>query len=90
MTDQARERYRLRKSEHRCVRCGARLPEKYNMVYCGECREQVRKISMERKPRHTEPAPGTLTISQVVRLAAERHISYGEMVQILEKEGYMV
>ncbi len=32
MTDQARERYRLRKSEHRCVRCGAGLPEKYKIA----------------------------------------------------------
>lgn len=90
MTEQAKERYRLRKSEHRCVRCGAKLPEKYKMVYCTECREQVRKTSMERKPRRAESTSGTLTISQVVRLAAERHVSYGEMVQILEKEGHKV
>lgn len=90
MTEQAKERYRLRKSEHRCVRCGAKLPEKYKMVYCTECREQVRKISMERKPRRAESTSGTLTISQVVRLAAERHVSYGEMVLILEKEGNKV
>lgn len=32
MTDQAKERYRLRKSEHRCVRCGAGLPEKYKIA----------------------------------------------------------
>ncbi len=30
---------------------------------------------------------GALSISQVIRLAAERHVSYGEMVCILEKEG---
>lgn len=85
MTEQARGRYRQRKAEHRCVRCGAKLPEKYNMVYCPDCRERVTKIRTE--PRRTERRNEALTISQVVRMAAERHLSYGEMVQILEKEG---
>lgn len=85
MTEQARGRYRQRKAEHRCVRCGARLPEKYKMVYCSDCREAVQKIHTE--PRRAERRTEALTISQVVRMAAERHISYGEMVLRIEKEG---
>lgn len=85
MTEQARGRYRQRKAAHRCVRCGARLPEKYNMVYCPDCRERVTKIHTE--PRRAERRTEALTISEVVRMASERHISYGEMVLRIEKEG---
>lgn len=91
-----KERYDKRKSEHRCCRCGTKLPEKYTKVYCAKCTdynsikwfktmERRKEDKLRARPRSVQN--GALTISQVVRLAAERHISYGEMVLILEKEG---
>lgn len=75
-----------------CIKCGGqREIARYQL--CEKCR----KYNLEAQHKHdagklaarrprSAPA-GTLTISQVCRLAAERGISYGQMVVELEKEG---
>lgn len=90
MTQQ--ERYRKLVAEHRCSRCGAKLPESWVNRKCAICKvydADARRIARN-KPKPIQPRKkpaGVLTISQVVRLASERHISYGEMVLRIEKEG---
>lgn len=64
------ERYAKLKAEHRCDHC-----REYDRLY-------------KKRPKRRQPnakPEGVLTISQVIALAAERHVSY--MVLILEKEG---
>lgn len=90
-----KQRYDELKAAHRCTKCTRQLEEGYHFTKCPKCREYNRKylqsirrsVSKEvpvEKPRRRD---GALSISQVIRLAAERHVSYGEMVCILEKEG---
>lgn len=90
-----KERYDKLKSEHRCVGCSVKLPAEYARIRCEHCLEYSRN-SHRRKDelkKHqkayasAKPRAAALTISQVVKMAAERHISYGEMVLIIEKEG---
>lgn len=82
------ERYAKLKAEHRCVDCKLQLDKSYKFARCTRCREYDRQYKQRPKPRTPRAKPeGVLTISQVLALAAERHISYGEMVVILEREG---
>lgn len=88
-----KERYDKLKAEHRCVGCGAKLPVEYTMIRCEHCLEYSRSSHRrkdelkKRKQAYASQKPRStgLTISQVVKMAAERHISYGEMVLIIEK-----
>ena len=88
-----KERYNKLKEEHRCVGCGAKLPDEYTKIRCEYCleysRESHRKKDELKKKQKAyasgKPRAAALTISQVVKMAAERHISYGEMVLIIEK-----
>ena len=90
-----KERYNKLKEEHRCVGCGAKLPDEYTMIRCEHCLEYSReshrrKDELKKKQKayaSGKPRAAALTISQVVKMAAERHISYGEMVLMIEKEG---
>ena len=88
-----KQRYDELKAAHRCPKCTRRLDEGYRFVYCPSCREYNRAAQKKWTPPVSDNAPrhkrrdGALSISQVIRLAAERHVSYGEMVCILEKEG---
>ena len=44
----------------------------------------------KKRPKRRQPSAkpeGVLTISQVIALATERHVSYGEMVLLMEAEG---
>lgn len=88
-----KERYDKLKAEHRCVGCAANLPAGYTMTRCEHCLEYSRnshrrKDELKKRKKayaYQKPRSAGLTISQVVRMAAERHISYGEMVLILER-----
>lgn len=81
------ERYATLKAEHRCTKCKSYLPEQYKFAKCSKCREYDRQYKKRPKPRAPRGNPDRfLTISQVLKLATERHVSYGEMVLILEKE----
>ena len=90
-----KERYNKLKEEHRCVGCGAKLPDEYTMIRCEHCLEYSReshrrKDELKKKQKayaSGKPHAAALTISQVVKMAAERHVSYGEMVLMIEKEG---
>ena len=90
-----KERYNKLKEEHRCVGCGAKLPDEYTMIRCEHCLEYSReshrrKDELKKKQKayaSGKPRAAALTISQVVKMAAERHVSYGEMVLMIEKEG---
>ena len=90
-----KERYNKLKEEHRCVGCGAKLPDEYTMIRCEHCLEYIReshrrKDELKKKQKayaSGKPRAAALTISQVVKMAAERHVSYGEMVLMIEKEG---
>ena len=81
MTVQELKKYRRKNGL--CTYCGKEKdnPER---VLCQECREVI--YSARRKPKKDsacKPA-AALSISDVCRLAAERKISYGKMVQIIE------
>ena len=90
-----KERYAELKAQHRCVNCKKALPADYSRVCCEHCLEFSREShrrKAEREKRQQayalrKPHTVTLTISQVVRMAAERHVSYGEMVAIIERGG---
>ena len=91
-----KDRYAELKAQHRCVNCKKALPADYRRVSCEHnlefSRESHRRKDELKKKRQSyasaKPRTTTgLTISQVVRMAAERHVSYGEMVCLLEKEG---
>ena len=90
-----KERYNKLKEEHRCVGCGAKLPNEYTKIRCEYCleysRESHRRKDELKKNQKAyasgKPRAAALTISQVVKMAAERHVSYGEMVLMIEKEG---
>ena len=82
------ERYAKLKAEHRCVDCKIQLSASNKFTKCDHCREYDRLYKKRPKRRQPSAKPeGVLTISQVIALATERHVSYGEMVLILEKEG---
>lgn len=82
------ERYAKLKAEHRCVDCKIQLSASNKFTKCDHCREYDRIYKKRPKRRQPSAKPeGVLTISQVIALAAERHVSYGDMVLILEKEG---
>ena len=91
-----KDRYAELKAQHRCVSCKKALPADYKMVRCTRCldysRESHRRKDELKKKRQSyasaKPRTTTgVTISQVVRMAAERHVSYGEMVAIIERGG---
>lgn len=90
-----KDRYAELKAQHRCVGCKKALPADYTKVRCARCldysRESHRRKAELEKRRQSyalrKPHAVTLTISQVVRMAAERHVSYGEMVAIIERGG---
>lgn len=48
------ERYYTRKATHRCVNCGAKLPEGYTHVTCEKCITYVRKYQAYKAARMTE------------------------------------
>ena len=87
-----KERYAELKSQHRCVSCTVALPEEYKLIRCEKCLEYSRnshrrkdELKRRQKSYAVRPRQTTnFTISQVVKLAAERHVSYGEMVVLLE------
>ena len=73
-----------------CIKCGGQRAN-VRFQLCEKCRKynleaqrkyDIRKLEA-RRPRCA--TAGTLTISQVCRLAAERGISYGQMVVEIEK-----
>lgn len=84
--------YNKRKEEHRCTKCGQPLPEDWTRVQCERCRGIRREYERQymRRIMHSKPPESSSkprhTLHEVMALAAERHISYGEMVVILEKE----
>lgn len=79
--------YAKLKAEHRCVDCKIQLSASNKFTKCDHCREYDRLYKKRPKRRQPSAKPeGVLTISQVIALATERHVSYGEMVLILEKE----
>lgn len=90
-----KERYAELKAQHRCVGCKKALPVDYTKVRCEHCldynRESHRRKAELEKRRQADALRKrhnvTLTISQVVKLAAQRHVSYGEMVAIIERGG---
>ena len=69
-----------------CIRCGDVIPIWDTHKQCESCRamwrERYGKFTSSRQPARKP----SVSISEVCRMAAERHISYGEMVLILEKE----
>ena len=88
-----KDRYAELKAQHRCVGCGAKLPDEYTKIRCEHCLEYSReshrrKDELKKKQKayaSDKPRTTGLSLSQVVRMAAERHVSYGEMVLIIEK-----
>jgi hypothetical protein len=82
------ERYAKLKAEHRCVDCKIQLSASNKFTKCDHCREYDRLYKKRPKRRQPSAKPeGVLTISQVIALATERHVSYGEMVLLMEAEG---
>ena len=80
------ERYAKLKAEHRCVDCKIQLSASNKFTKCDHCREYDRLYKKRPKRRQPSAKPeGVLTISQVIALATERHVSYGEMV-LLRRE----
>ena len=90
-----KDRYAELKAQHRCVSCKKALPADYKLVRCARCLDYSReshrrKAELEKRQQAyalRKPQTVTLTISQVVKLAAQRHVSYGEMVAIIERGG---
>ena len=88
-----KDRYAELKAQHRCVGCKKALPADYKRIRCEHCLEYSReshrrKDELKKKQKayaSDKPRTTGLSLSQVVRMAAERHISYGEMVLIIEK-----
>ena len=84
-------------SEHRCRLCGRVIVQRHhNARYWLECatnmvgmsayeraayKENVRKNAIERKPKRSDG----YTIEQIVALAAEANMTYGEYVQKMEE-----
>ena len=46
-----KERYNKLKEEHRCVGCGAKLPDEYTMIRCEHCLEYSRDSRPREQPR---------------------------------------
>lgn len=70
-----------------CTICG--YPnDTANRAACSACRarqsEYDKAHRMKNNPVHKRRTSCALSIAQVCRMAAERHVSYGEMVMILE------
>ena len=83
----AQRKLRQYRRENRlCFRCGEALPDGDNHKQCESCRTRDRGIYHKPKPKSEPRRKPAVSISEVCRMAAERHISYGEMVLILEKE----
>lgn len=90
-----KDRYAELKAQHRCVSCKKALPADYKMVRCEHCLDYSReshrrKAELEKRQQAyalRKPQTVSLTISQVVKLAAQRHVCYGEMVAIIERGG---
>ena len=68
-----------------CFRCGEALPDDDNHKQCERCRAYVRGFYHNPKNVREPRRKPSVSISEVCRMAAERHISYGEMVLIIEK-----
>lgn len=78
-----------KKENKLCTKCRAPLPAGTKFKMCSACREYNRDYKKTWTPpsgrkRAPESRPA-LSISQVCRMAQERHISCGEMVLIIEK-----
>ena len=83
-----KEAYRRRVAMGLCVRCGRPVAE-IDYVHCKACRELHAKQIAEARKRKAIKQPTTLrttgySITEIVRMAEERGISYGKMVAILE------
>lgn len=84
-------------NEHRCRLCGRVIVRRHhNARYCRECatnmvgmsayeraayKENVRKNAIARKPKRSDG----YTIEQIVALAAEANMTYGEYVRKMEE-----
>lgn len=77
-----------------CVVCGRQFEGTYHQISCGDECQRIRRMQMSREgcKRNRErkreeklrKLPST-SIQQVLAMAAARGISYGKMVQLLEK-----
>lgn len=77
---------KYRKAHGLCTHCG-KEKDNPNLAQCKECRTAT-YLARKKFKASPHPKPGkALTISEVCRMAAERHMSYGEMVVLIEKEG---
>ena len=85
-TPAQRKLLQYRRESGLCIRCGDVIPVWDTHKQCEGCRamwrERYGKFTSSRQPARKP----SVSISEVCRMAAERHISYGEMVLILEKE----
>lgn len=77
--------YENRKAAGLCVRCGARL-ENSLFLKCDICKKKERE-ERERREMEKRKNRGGLSLSDVMKLAAANHCSYGEMVVRLRTEG---
>lgn len=84
-------------TKHYCKLCGREILNRHpNSKYCRECadnmvgmseqtrleyKEYIRKMATQRKPKRSDG----YTIEQIVALAAEANMTYGEYVQKMEE-----
>lgn len=84
-TPAQRKLLQCRRENGLCIRCGKALPDGDSHKQCESCRTRDRGIYHKNKPKNEPRRKPAVPISDVCRRAAERHISYGEMVLIIEK-----
>ena len=75
----------FRRENRLCLRCGKALPDSDRHKQCESCRAYNRGIYHRPKPKSQPTSKPAVSLSEVCRMAKERHISYGEMVLIIEK-----
>lgn len=78
--------YKNRKAAGLCTYCGAKL-EDPTFMRCDICRKAAREARARKLKDKNKSRKGGLSISDVMKLAAENRCSYGEMVVKLRKEG---
>ena len=66
-----------------CPWCGWRWPEEGKRL-CAECLELNRFRVREKKRKANREKAQTASIEEVIRMARERGVTYGQMVAILE------
>lgn len=66
-----------------CPQCGWHWPEEGKRM-CTECLELERFRVREKKRKANREKAQTASIEEVIRMARERGVSYGQMVAILE------